>query len=178
MVNKSEISQLQHLNDYKGRFQAHYFDCTCASPEHVFRFMRDPDDGTVCLEVHLVQWRSFFKRAWVALKYVFGYRSRFGHWDITELHPHDARRMIQLMEKMLADVNEHEEKTDDSFYSTSASILPNEPYVNWSNTCIPPRKGHPEDGPCACGWYNKTEMRWWTNEELVKMGMKPWDRGE
>jgi len=85
------------------RIESYYFDCTCSTPEHTFRFIRCPEDGTVWMEVHLSRWRSVFKRIWVAIKYVFGYRCRFGNWDTCELHPADAEKMIALMEMILKD---------------------------------------------------------------------------
>jgi len=71
----------------------------------VIRFIRCPEEGTVWLEVHLYKWRSVFKRVWVAIKYVFGYRCRFGHWDTIEIHPADAQRMIAMMERVISDTD-------------------------------------------------------------------------
>ena len=61
--------------------EIHYFDCECESGEHVVRFIYDPEDGDVIVEVQLTQYRNVFKRLWIALKYVFGYECKFGHWD-------------------------------------------------------------------------------------------------
>ena len=95
---------LKILRDqYRNEF--YYFDCMCSTPEHTIRLIRDPEEGTVWMEVHLTQWRSVFKRIWVAVAYVFGYRCRYGNWDTTELHPADAERMIALMEMVLNDLD-------------------------------------------------------------------------
>ena len=94
-----KIIRDQYRNEYI------YFDCCCSTPEHTIRFIRDPEEGTVWMEVHLYKWRSFFKRAWVAIKYAFGYRCRFGHWDTVEIHPADAQRMIAMMERVISDID-------------------------------------------------------------------------
>jgi len=93
------------------RQEYYYFDCACSAPEHTIRFTRDPKEGTVWMEVHLFNWRSIFKRIWVAIKYVFGYRCKYGNWDTCELHPADAEKMISLMEMIIHDAKE-EEKDD------------------------------------------------------------------
>lgn len=69
-----------------------YFQCQCKSIEHILQmtFYKDDHDSDKMLyvEVHLRQ-VSFLKRVWHAIKYVFGYRSRFGDfeeflWDADE----------------------------------------------------------------------------------------------
>jgi hypothetical protein len=54
--------------------------CDCCSTEHqiLFHHFKDDDDGLdeVYVSVHLYN-RSF----WSRLKYLFGYKSKFGAWD-------------------------------------------------------------------------------------------------
>lgn len=49
--------------------------------EHQIIFNYDEDDNEVFAEVHLKNYRSFFQRAIVAVKYVFGYKCKYGNWD-------------------------------------------------------------------------------------------------
>ncbi len=65
------------------------------SNEHVLRF--ELDDHDLYTSVFLCQYRSFFKRVWVAVKYVFGYKCKHGHWDCTMLRPEDADRLIGML---------------------------------------------------------------------------------
>jgi hypothetical protein len=41
----------------------------------------DPEDNELYTSVFLNQYQNVFKRVWIALKYVFGYRCKYGHWD-------------------------------------------------------------------------------------------------
>ena len=55
--------------------------CSCHSPEHILVFNVNYEDKEVYTSVFLKQYRSFFQRVWVAVKYIFGYNSKYGHWD-------------------------------------------------------------------------------------------------
>jgi len=58
--------------------------CECGSFEHqaIFYFLEDDDYmKDLYVSVHLTTYRSFFKRLLHGLKYIFGYKSRFGAWD-------------------------------------------------------------------------------------------------
>lgn len=57
-----------------------HFDCECYTPEHTVRFTYDPEDGILSMDIHLRKW-EFWKRVWIAVKYVFGYKSKYGDFD-------------------------------------------------------------------------------------------------
>lgn len=77
-----------------------YFECDCHSTEHTLRFVWDDSDNTIYTEVFLNQYRNFFKRCWIALRYIFGYKCRYGHWDCFLLQPEDGARLKALIEKL------------------------------------------------------------------------------
>lgn len=54
--------------------------CSCSSNEHQIIIHPPDEDGQVYCYIHLVSY-SFFKRLKAGLKYIFGYRSRYGHWE-------------------------------------------------------------------------------------------------
>ena len=67
-----------------------YFDCACYSQDHTICLEYiddDPDDSIVTLSVQLTKYRAWYKRLWAAIKYVFGYQSRYGHWDCFIIEP-------------------------------------------------------------------------------------------
>lgn len=70
-----------------------YFECSCDSNEHSLRFTHDPEDDEVYITTFLSQYRSFFKRVGVAVKYVLGYKCKYGHWDCTMLSKDEALRL-------------------------------------------------------------------------------------
>ena len=52
--------------------------------------------------VHLNQYRNFFKRFWTGIKYIFGYKCKYGQWDCFELKHSDIpefKRILDVVEK-------------------------------------------------------------------------------
>lgn len=76
-----------------------FFECACYSDEHTLKFGYDPEDNEMYTSVFLNQYHNVFKRIWVALKYVFGYKCKYGHWDCFIMRPEDAERMKGLLDK-------------------------------------------------------------------------------
>lgn len=78
-----------------------YFECICACNEHtiVWDIMEDENEPPeLGCTYFLHQWRGFFQRAWVAIKYVFGYKCHYGHFDCFILKPEDFSRFIALVD--------------------------------------------------------------------------------
>ena len=58
-----------------------YFECDCGDFDHTLRVSYFKDEPTeMYVEIHLRQ-QPFFKRLWKAIKYVCGFRSRYGDFD-------------------------------------------------------------------------------------------------
>ena len=76
-----------------------YFDCQCSSAEHTIRFVVDPDDNDIYLEVQLHKTNNIFKRMWLAFKYVCGYSCKYGHWDVTLLGEDDRKSIVKLLQQ-------------------------------------------------------------------------------
>jgi len=76
-----------------------YIECQCDSAEHVLRFVIDNEEDEVYLEVQLSQYRNFLKRIWVAIKYIFGYTCKYGHWDVTLIKNEDRDRIIKILQR-------------------------------------------------------------------------------
>ena len=74
--------------------------CECHSTEHQYIFSYDKEDNMIYIMPHLNSNNGFFKRLWLGIKYIFGYRSRFGHWDEFILNPKDYPRLKLLLEKL------------------------------------------------------------------------------
>lgn len=58
--------------------------CECGIKEHMFALTHWDIGGNeeeLYLSVHLFHWENFFRRILVAVKYIFGYRCRYGEWD-------------------------------------------------------------------------------------------------
>jgi hypothetical protein len=79
--------------------ETEHLTCQCLSPEHTLQFIYDKEDGSVHAHVYLHQYRSFFKKLWVAVKYVCGYKSKYGHWDAFMLRNEDLHKIIRMAEE-------------------------------------------------------------------------------
>ena len=74
-----------------------YFECQCSSDEHTLKFNIDPEDGTIYTSVYLNNFYPWYHRVVVAIKYIFGYKSKFGAWDCTLIRPEDNKRLVDLV---------------------------------------------------------------------------------
>lgn len=78
-----------------------FLECACYSDEHTLKFTLDIDPECVDFytSVFLNQTNNFFKRIWVALKYVFGYKCKYGHWDCFLLRKEDTTKLIEMLQE-------------------------------------------------------------------------------
>ena len=52
---------------------------SCCSLEH--QMVISLNRGLVVVQIHLVNYRNVFQRIWVGLRYICGYKTKYGHWD-------------------------------------------------------------------------------------------------
>lgn len=74
--------------------------CQCTSTEHQVVYWKDPEDRQVYMSVYLAP-LPLLKRIWEAIRYVFGYRCRYGHWEefvMGEEHLADLRQIIATID--------------------------------------------------------------------------------
>lgn len=71
----------------------HFVICSCLSSEHTLRFMYDKEDKEIYTEVYLNQHNNVFKRIIIAIKYIFGYTSKYGHFDCTLMSAEEAKKL-------------------------------------------------------------------------------------
>ena len=80
----------------------HHIVCACTSDEHTLRLMHfkaRPETGDdydeMYWSVYLRKW-PWYKRLWIAVRYIFGHRSKYGDFDSGPLM--DARGVRELRE--------------------------------------------------------------------------------
>jgi len=83
-----------------------YFECHCHSDEHRLTFAIDDEfdkdwPPELWAGSFLCQHLNVFQRAWVALKYLFGYKCKYGHFDCFVMKPEDAPKFQQMVEKYM-----------------------------------------------------------------------------
>lgn len=79
--------------------------CQCHSTDHQLIFLYDEDkdengnitDKTVYIHIHLAK-HSFWKRLFYGIKYIFGYKSRYGAFDEFIIKPEDANKFEKATE--------------------------------------------------------------------------------
>lgn len=62
--------------------------CQCQSDEHVILYEKDEGDALVYLSPHLAD-VGFFKRVVLGIKYIFGHKSKYGHFEsvvLSDIH--------------------------------------------------------------------------------------------
>jgi hypothetical protein len=95
-----------------------YFECSCCSDEHRLVFMLDEDTDfgppDLYTSVFLHDYDNVFKRVWKAIKYVFGYKSKYGHFDCCIMKPEDAPRFQLLLQDYIETHNKWVKKLKES----------------------------------------------------------------
>lgn len=82
--------------------------CQCNDPEHQIIFSSWEDDDEVYMTVHLAP-LPLFQRIAHAVKYIFGYRCKYGDFDEVFLKPSDYSKFMKVTEKLFnAYRKEHE----------------------------------------------------------------------
>ena len=78
-----------------------FFECHCFAEEHTIKFSYEEEYNELYLSVFLNQYRPWWHRIWVATKYVFGYKCRYGHWDTWSLNVDDADRLRDFVDRVI-----------------------------------------------------------------------------
>ena len=89
------------------------FICACNDAEHqlIFSYFEDDDYPEVYTSVHLNPERKWYKRIIHALKYVFGYRCKYGDFDEFIFKPKDYSKLQEVV-NYLKNAYEKEKKHD------------------------------------------------------------------
>lgn len=77
----------------------YYAECVCHDAGHVTRFILDKKYDEILVEVQLNPYYPWYKRVWYAIKYVFGYQSRYGHWDCPSFNAEGAKQLRVMLDE-------------------------------------------------------------------------------
>lgn len=74
--------------------------CECSNVEHqlIFRYFEDEDWKEVYMTTHLSEYNNFWKGLKYAIKYVFGYKSRYGAFDEFIFRNDDADKLQSIVD--------------------------------------------------------------------------------
>ena len=92
-----------------------FFECECYSDEHLLKFILDEDEEypSLCVSIFLSQPHSFIKRIWLAIKYIFGYKCKYGHFDCFLFNVQDSDRLVALLQNYKKARNHESQKQKD-----------------------------------------------------------------
>ena len=96
--------------------------CECNSSEHqmIMRYFEDDQESTIFVDIHLVK-RTFWDRLKYAVKYLFGYKSKYGAWDEIILGP----QHIKSLESVVKYLKDSEAKKQQSQLFNDGRIISN-----------------------------------------------------
>jgi len=78
-----------------------YFECRCSTPEHLLRFWFDDDEEYPCVYISVfLDSQPWHRRVWAGIKYIMGYKCRYGHFDEFLLRPEDSDRLMSILERL------------------------------------------------------------------------------
>lgn len=83
-----------------------YIRCACHTPEHHFILHDGPDyngdyEPWVYLETHLFNYLPWYKRIWPAIRYIFGYKSRYGNFDSINIGEKDMVKIRDFFDEAI-----------------------------------------------------------------------------
>jgi hypothetical protein len=73
--------------------------CDCSSREHQIVIEHEPDCNMVFCHIHLAK-RSFWRRIIPAIKYMFGYNCRYGHFEEFVFGVEHIDKLQNILEKI------------------------------------------------------------------------------
>lgn len=79
-----------------------YIECDCHSDEHILRFIMDKDDEYPCIYLHtFLSDQYWYHRVRDGIKYIFGYKCKYGHFSETVISEEEATKLKNLLEEFL-----------------------------------------------------------------------------
>jgi hypothetical protein len=77
------------------------FICDCEDIEHQLVVSSDVEEKELIFSIHLSQYQNFLQRILVAIKYVFGKKSKYGAWDVIILNEKKIIRLKEILERKI-----------------------------------------------------------------------------
>lgn len=90
---------------HKDNFEEEIMICACSSTEHQIVINKDLKDNIAYCHIHLNKF-SFWERLIHGIKYIFGYKCKYGDWDEFILNERHAMQLIKLANFLKGNKNE------------------------------------------------------------------------
>jgi len=79
--------------------ESNLITCACCSPEHSLQLDYSEEYNELCIYIHMNK-LSFIKRFWYGVRYIFGYQTRYGHYEECLFNNKDCDKMLELFSKI------------------------------------------------------------------------------
>lgn len=100
----------------------HFFECMCGGDEHILRFTLNFEDKEIYTSVYLSDWMPWYKKFWLALKYVCGTtQGPYGHFSNWVMDPNDVDRLHAMLHDF---IHHNVEAQPPLTYSVSQAFSP------------------------------------------------------
>ena len=78
---------------------SYFFECGCHSNEDILKFdlCKGEDYKEIYLSIFLDN-GPWWTRLWLGLKYIFGYKCKYGHFNCWTMNEEDAQRLKKMVE--------------------------------------------------------------------------------
>jgi hypothetical protein len=77
------------------------FVCDCNSLEHTYSIWYEKDYNELYIEPSISISNNIFKRIWVSIKYIFGYKCAYGNFDSLIINVDDMPRIKRYLDKVI-----------------------------------------------------------------------------
>ena len=96
------MSNIVNPHFIRGQFVV---NCSCNDPSHMLHFYYNEEDNDLIVTTVLRTEKNIFKRIWIALKYIFGYKRLMCEFSDTLLE----ENKIKELENLLSQAKHYEE---------------------------------------------------------------------
>jgi hypothetical protein len=115
MVGRGYLDLRETMKQINSWEENELFRCRCYSPEHSLQFSlhkfeyKNSSVWEPALFIHVFLGHAdpWWKRVWLGIKYIFGYRCKYGYFDETTIQHEDAERFLQLAQKYYDEVQKY-----------------------------------------------------------------------
>lgn len=73
-------------------------ECACSSAEHAIKLVRYEDEPNEIFLFTFLSERTFIKRLILGIRYIFGYKCRYGHFEETILNDEGIKKLKDFLD--------------------------------------------------------------------------------
>jgi hypothetical protein len=91
-LRKSLKENRMSIKENVGEDEILYVNCS-----YQLLISRNREEKEIFVQIHLTSYENVFKRILTAIKYIFGYKSRYGSWDCVVLDEKTQKELVKFL---------------------------------------------------------------------------------